>query len=97
MGVLTFDYRYTGLSWPPDLRHLTIGSKATRQSRLEALRAIPQEVSVLEYWGRRDTAAATRVAAKIWSGVPLVAVGHSVGGSTYQIAPILQYLSRSLR
>ncbi|KAF8307620.1 alpha/beta-hydrolase [Clavulina sp. PMI_390] len=78
VSVLTFDYRYSGLSWPPELAHL-VGRGSTVESRIEAIRQISEDVSATTHWGARDTAAAIRYASERWKGVPLVAVGHSIG------------------
>ncbi|KAF8307619.1 alpha/beta-hydrolase [Clavulina sp. PMI_390] len=78
VSVLTFDYRYLGLSWPPELAHL-VGRGSTVKSRVQALRQVSEDVSVTTHWGARDIAAAIRYAADRWKGVPLVAVGHSMG------------------
>ncbi|KAF8312703.1 hypothetical protein DL93DRAFT_2098175 [Clavulina sp. PMI_390] len=79
IGVVTFDYRYTGLSWPPELKHL-VGQEATRESHIAALRKVPKDVAITSHWAQRDAAAVVRYAADRWPAAPLTVLGHSLGG-----------------
>ncbi|KAF8307618.1 alpha/beta-hydrolase [Clavulina sp. PMI_390] len=78
VSVITFDYRYTGLSWPPELAPLA-SHGSTLESRLTALRQVPEDVNITHHWAARDAAAVVRYAAERWKDLPLVAIGHSIG------------------
>jgi predicted alpha/beta hydrolase len=80
VGVITYDYRYNGLSWPTHLLDL-VGSKASSESRAEAYRAVPEDVGITSHWAQRDASAAVRYASMTWPNVPLTSLGHSLGGS----------------
>lgn len=102
VAVLTYDYRYMGLSWPPEIlfrmRGPGVGAEAeagrnTLLSREEALNLVPDDITISEHWAKRDAAAATRFAAKRWPGVPLTSLGHSLGGRTSSISQISEVIS----
>lgn len=80
VGVITYDYRYNGLSWPTHLLDL-VGSKASSESRAEAYKAVPEDVGITSHWAQRDASAAVRYASMTWPNVPLTSLGHSLGGS----------------
>ncbi|KAF8312694.1 hypothetical protein DL93DRAFT_2098166 [Clavulina sp. PMI_390] len=82
IGVITIDYRYTGLSWPKDLIHL-VGRNSTVETRAAAFRQVPEDIGLTSHWGERDAAAAVRYAAGRWRGVPLTLLGHSLGGGNW--------------
>ncbi|KAF8312687.1 alpha/beta-hydrolase [Clavulina sp. PMI_390] len=83
IAVLTYDYRYNGQSWPDHLLHLVTGPKATKETRLEAIRSAPEDLRISTHWATRDTTAAIRYAANRWPAVPLTLVGHSMGGMIF--------------
>lgn len=82
VGTITYDYRYTGGSWPPHLLEL-VGPSSTPESRARALRAAPEDIGITSHWAQRDAAAAIRYASERWASVPLTSLGHSLGGSGY--------------
>ncbi|KAF8309011.1 hypothetical protein DL93DRAFT_2063380 [Clavulina sp. PMI_390] len=86
VGVLTFDYRYTGQSWPKELAPLMNGPNATPESRLRGMNAVPRDIVIGKYWGW-DAAGVTKAAAAAWPSVALVGVGHSVGGNMLTLIP----------
>ena len=79
VGVITYDYRYTGLSWPAHLLDL-VGPKSTPESRAAAYRAVPGDIGITSHWAQRDASAAIRYASMAWPNVPLTSLGHSLGG-----------------
>lgn len=95
-----------GLSWPPDvlfqMRRPAIGvepdaSPEPTLTREEALQLVPDDISISEHWAKRDAAAATCFAAQRWAGIPLTALGHSLGGRAYVVVPLPDLPGRSRR
>ncbi|KAF8312688.1 hypothetical protein DL93DRAFT_2156604 [Clavulina sp. PMI_390] len=92
IAVLTYDFRYMGLSWPPHVLPLITGPLSTPETRTKALQNVPDDVRITSHWAERDTTAAVRFASDRWRAVPLTLLGHSLGG---MILP-LSYHTRHL-
>jgi len=79
--VYTFDYRYFGLSFPPPHRPSTF----TPEERHMALLTAPPDIDISETWARLDLGGVVRYAAANAQSlrrerVPLIVMGHSMGG-----------------
>ena len=75
VATYTFDYRYTGLSFPPpyDARHFT------EEERNAAMRTCPESVTLRTVWAKKDFAAVVRHASDENPGLPLTIVSNSLG------------------
>ncbi|KAE8214729.1 hypothetical protein CF327_g1931 [Tilletia walkeri] len=89
VAALTFDYRYTGTSFPGDtLRTLERRSggggnaEDEYQDRMySALLTAPRDgFGLNDTWARKDLASVVRYAFRTWAKVPLTVFGHSLGG-----------------
>ncbi|KAI0061307.1 hypothetical protein BV25DRAFT_1886903 [Artomyces pyxidatus] len=83
VGVCTFDYRYTGLSFPPPCN----AAAFSPEERHAATAAAPRDIRLTETWGRQDMAAVIRYASEAWPGVPLTMFGHSLGAHLMTLVP----------
>jgi len=75
VSTYTFDYRYTGLSFPPPYD----AQSFTEQERKTAMRACPDEVDLSTVWAKKDFAAVVRYASDENPGVPLTILSNSLG------------------
>ncbi|EPQ27588.1 uncharacterized protein PFL1_04726 [Pseudozyma flocculosa PF-1] len=85
LAAYTFDYRYSGASFPPhwDARRL-----AEDQDYLEeALHECPRGVDLTETWCRQDLASIVERAYSTYPAVDLTVVGHSLGGHLMVVLP----------
>ncbi|KAL9940785.1 hypothetical protein V8E36_000273 [Tilletia maclaganii] len=82
VATLTFDYRYSGTSFPADTLATLNRSSPDYQDRMyEALLTAPRhDFGLNDTWARRDLASVVRYAFRTWAKVPLTVCGHSLGG-----------------
>jgi predicted alpha/beta hydrolase len=71
----TFDYRYTGLSFPPPYD----AQSFTEEERNAAMRTCPEDVTLTKVWAKKDFAAVVRHASDENPGIPLTIVSNSLG------------------
>lgn len=76
VSTYTFDYRYTGLSFPPPYN----AQSFTEEGRHAAMRTCPEDVTLTMVWAKKDFAAVVRFASDENPGVPLTIVSNSLGG-----------------
>ncbi|KAI0043267.1 hypothetical protein FA95DRAFT_1546572 [Auriscalpium vulgare] len=83
VATCTFDYRYSGLSFP-----LHLDAEAfTDVERHAAMAAAPRDINLTDTWARQDLAAVIRYASDAWPSVPLTVVGNSMGGLLMTLIP----------
>lgn len=86
VGVITYDYRYSGLSFPTELLSSIQKATATKDEDLEletyrdALKTAPDSVELSETWSKVDLAAVVIYASFLWREVDLTLMGNSLGG-----------------
>lgn len=86
VGVITYDYRYSGLSFPPHLLEPIerAASEKDEDKELEAyrlaLKQAPEDVELSTTWSQLDLAAVTIYASLLWREVDLTLMGNSLGG-----------------
>ncbi|KAK0525230.1 hypothetical protein OC835_005680 [Tilletia horrida] len=89
VAAYTFDYSYTGTSFPADtlatLERAPGSSKAQDEDYSDrmysALLTAPREnFGLNDTWARKDLASVVRFAFRSWAKVPLTVCGHSLGG-----------------
>jgi predicted alpha/beta hydrolase len=83
VAVCTFDYRYSGQSFPPErlrkLQSVTPGTEEFDDAFHEALLECKAEWGLMSHWCRQDLAAMVHFARQTWPGLPLTLLGNSLG------------------
>lgn len=83
VAVCTFDYRYSGQSFPPKrlekLQRVTPGTEEFDNVFHEALLECKADWGLMSHWCRQDLAAVVGFARETWPGLPLTLLGNSLG------------------
>lgn len=83
VAVCTFDYRYSGQSFPPErlekLQRSASGTEEFDNAFHEALLECKADWGLMSHWCRQDMAAVVRFARQTWPGLPLTLLGNSLG------------------
>lgn len=92
VATCTFDFRFSGASFPPDvLAKLSQADRehsddpeaadlAREQAFEEALLSAPREWGLISHWTHHDLATVVRYVRTRWAGAPLTLLGNSLGG-----------------
>ncbi|CAO1620031.1 unnamed protein product [Parajaminaea phylloscopi] len=86
VAVCTFDFRFSGTSFPPDvLQRLKAAKEAGDESVLEeqfheALVSCPEDWKLMSHWTQTDLASVVRFSRRRWPARPLTLLGNSLGG-----------------